>query len=308
MSSAPWLALIIGNTRLHWGLFEQEALKGVWHTAHLTPDAARQLQANGFRADSWRAVLSDQDLGDGDWSDEDAHKNAHQDNAVALPKQAIALSSLWVASVVPEQAALWGSTNFSANFVVRSRISLSNLYPTLGIDRAINVLGAGKTLGWPVLVIDGGTALTFTAGVKKAEGNAIYGGAILPGVSLQHQALAQQSTALAEAICSKQPSSKRPSKERPPKKLPERWAMDTAGAIASGVLYGAAAVIADYITDWWQQFPAGHVVLTGGDGPMLYALLQQKTPAIAAGVQVDSYLMFWGMQTYCSATARAEYY
>ncbi len=274
----PWLALIIGNTRLHWGFFEQETLKGVWHTPHLTAGLADQLQANGFVADTWQTILRE---------GFDATVVLALD-AASLPEQAIPLSSLWVASVVPQQAALWGS----ANVVMLERIPLLNLYPTLGIDRAINLLGAGNRFGWPVLVIDSGTALTFTAGVQRSEGNAFYGGAISPGLRLQQQALARQSAALG-ALCS--PSELGPS-------LPNRWAMeDTAGAIASGLLYGATATMADYITDWWQRFPAGKVVLTGGDGPMLHRLLQQKTPAIAARVQLESDLMFWGMRAYCSA-------
>jgi len=36
------------------------------------------------------------------------------------------------------------------------------VYPTLGIDRALALWGAGETWGWPMLVIDAGTALTLT--------------------------------------------------------------------------------------------------------------------------------------------------
>jgi type III pantothenate kinase len=312
--SEPWLALIIGNTRLHWGFFEQDTLKGVWHTPHVTARIAEQLKTNGFSAATWQAIFGIGNSGGGD--DDSAFLMSDQ---AMLPEQAMPLSSLWVASVVPEQAALWDV----ANVVVRSHIPLLGLYPTIGIDRAINVLGAGSTLGWPVLVIDGGTALTFTAGVQRAEGNAIAGGAILPGVRLQRHALAQQTAALGDALPkSMLPKSMLPKSMLPksmlPKSafnqsmseqwamserwaMPERWATDTEGAIASGILYGTAAIIADYITDWWQRFPAGHVVLTGGDGPLLHALLQQRTPAIAARVQVDSDLMFWGMRAYRKA-------
>jgi type III pantothenate kinase len=284
----PWLALIIGNTRLHWGLFEQDKLKAVWHTPHLTDCMAQPLKSHGFVADAWHSIFP---------RGNDADINADIDllpQADTLPEQAIALSALWVASVVPQQAALWES----ANFVVRSHIPLLNLYPALGLDRAINLLGAGSTLGWPVLVVDSGTALTFTAGVQQLEGNALYGGAILPGLGLQRQALAQQTAALAKAaegfegLWGSRHSYL-------PERMPERWAMDSVGAIASGSLYGTTAIMADYMSDWWQRFPAGKVVLTGGDGPMLHRLLQQRTPAMAARVQLDSHLMFWGMQAYC---------
>ena len=269
--SEPWLALIIGNTRLHWGLFYRETLSGVWHTPHLTAHAVEHLISNGFKSIAWQTV----------------------ETAVPLAQsirlnQAISLSSLWIASVVPNQTPLWRSLNDSvkANVVERSHISLSGLYPTLGIDRAINLLGAGNTVGWPVLVIDGGTALTFTAGVQQSGENTLYGGAILSGIRLQAQSLAQQTAALGEFVTMGDAN------------LPERWAKDTTGAIASGLTYSTTSAIIDYLSDWWQRFPTGKAVLTGGDGPVLHALLQQRTPAIAARVQRDSYLMFWGMQAY----------
>jgi type III pantothenate kinase len=287
-----WLALIIGNTRLHWGLFAQDHLKAVWHTPHLTACMARQLTRNGFGAESWQGILSE-----GSDADLDADNGLGPDT-YSLLEQSIALSALWVASVVPQQAALWAS----ANFVARSHIPLLGLYPALGLDRAINLLGAGSTLGWPVLVVDSGTALTFTAGVQQPEGNALYGGAILPGLGLQRRALARQTAALAgvaEDLLKSRHSS------MSDQSMPERWARDTAGAIASGSLYGTTAVIADYIADWWQRFSAGKVVLTGGDGPLLYGLLQQRTPAMAARVHLDSNLMFWGMRVYYKAYCKA---
>lgn len=276
--SEPWLALIIGNTRLHWGFFYQETLNGVWHTPHLTAHSVEHLVSNGFKSIAWQSI-----------------ETIETTVEITVPlaqsrclNQAISLSSLWIASAVPTQTALWRSLNDSvaANIVERSQIPLSGLYPTLGIDRAINLLGAGNTVGWPALVIDSGTALTFTAGVQQSGRNALYGGAILPGIRLQAQSLAQQTAALGEFVTTADAI------------LPERWATDTAGAIASGLTYSTTSAIIDYLSDWWQHFPAGKAVLTGGDGPVLYALLQQRAPAIAARVQMDSYLMFWGMQAY----------
>lgn len=271
--SEPWLALIIGNTRLHWGCFSQDTLNGVWHTPHLTAHAVEHLIDNGFKLSAWQTAVP-------------------LAQSTRFLDQAMPLSSLWIASVVPEQTALWRSPNdTTANVVERSHIPLSGMYPTLGTDRAINLLGAGNTVGWPVLVIDSGTALTFTAGTQQAGQNAIYGGAILPGIRLQAQSLARQTAALGEFAIGELVNMGEAN-------LPERWATDTAGAIASGLAYGTTSAIIDYLGDWWQRFPTGKAVLTGGDGPVLHALLQQRTPAIAARVKMDSYLMFWGMQAY----------
>lgn len=295
---AAWLALVIGNTRLHWGFFQQQRLVGVWHTPHLSAGRVSALKEAGFGAAAWQAIA---DLTPTEKAD--------------LPQSPLPPGSLWMTAAVPDQAALWMKSPAPAQPVQRANFPMAGLYPTFGLDRAVNLLGAGSTLGWPVLVIDGGTALTFTAGGPQtppqtghAPANSItlYGGAILPGLRLQGEALALRTAALDEAIAVSQTLFESALRSQPTA-LPQRWATDTAGAIASGLAYGATSTLADYLTDWWQQYPTGQAVLTGGDGPALYTLLQQRTPALAARVQVDSHLMFWGMQCYrqaCNQAAR----
>ncbi len=151
-------------------------------------------------------------------------------------------------------------------------------------------------MGWPVLVIDGGTALTLTAGSQAS----LWGGAILPGLRLQTNALTQGTAALAEAVEITQ------AELWETVALPQRWATNTVGAIASGLTYGILSTLTDYLNDWWQQFPTGNVIFTGGDGSVLYTLFNQhlqktKTPEIVSRVQVDSDLMFWGMWAYRKA-------
>jgi type III pantothenate kinase len=284
IAEEAWLALVIGNSRLHWGSFSQAKLLGAWHTPHLGAEVVGSLIANGFSAQSWQAIakltLTKKD---------------------ALPPAAISPAALWIASVVPDQAALWLKASSSVSqvpqVVERSHIPLSGLYPTFGLDRAMTLLGAGSTLGWPVLVIDGGTALTFTAGAHQR----VYGGAILPGMRLQSEALGEQTAALREP--SRQAFTELIHRESIEgfADLPVRWASDTTGAIASGLLYGAIATLTDYLIDWWQRFPLGKAVITGGDGPVLHSLLQQRTPEIASRVPVDSDLMFWGISAYRQA-------
>ena len=263
------LALVIGNTRLHWGYFYQGNLLDTWHTPHLTQASLRQFQQARFQTDD---------------------------------RELIPPSEVWIASVVPDQLSLWlPSTTKERTTTVdesavdepnvyvidRSRISLNNLYPTLGIDRAINLLGAGQISGWPTLVIDSGTALTFTAGSEETGNPSIHGGAILPGLRLQYESLAQKTAALGAHM-----------PEAPAPALPKRWATDTAGAIASGVTYSFIATVVDYLASWWQQFPHGKALLTGGDAPLLHHYLQQKTPEVASRVLINSELMFYGMQVY----------
>ena len=285
-SFSPWLALVIGNTRLHWGYFSQGKLTGCWHTAPLSVAAARQLVEHQFQAEAWQRITSAID----------SPSTELADNFPQAPLQA---SDLWMASVVPEQTHLWQTVAKQGHVVARSQIPLQSLYPTCGIDRAMTLLGAGARVGWPCLVIDGGTALTFTAGIQQPDGSRqLYGGAILPGLRLQTEAL-QGKTALPNDLI---PANAELANLN--SLVPERWAMATSDAISSGLFYSLSATLIDYLTNWWQQFPSGHALLTGGDASWLHHALQQRTPEIASRVHIEHSLMFYGLQTYRSNLLR----
>ncbi len=294
-ATESWLALVIGNTRLHWGYFHQGSFLGNWHTPHLTSEIATRLQSSGFQTKGWQAEI-------------DHIGQLTSSEQSALPAAALSLKNLWIASVVPAQQELWLAGEQSANVVERSHIPLFNLYPTLGIDRAINLLGAGTLEGWPALVIDAGTAITLTAGIDDF----VYGGAILPGMRLQSEALAQKTAALGNYIPAldmpelDSQSLNSQSLDSPLSEvaLPNRWAMSTESAIASGLVYGITATVIDYLCAWWQQFPHGKAWLTGGDAPLLQHYIQQRTPALSARVRAEQNLMFYGMNAYRERLSR----
>lgn len=180
--------------------------------------------------------------------------------------------SLIFASVVPEQTALIRQRFPAAQEITLGDIPLKNLYPTLGIDRALGVWGAGQIYGFPCLVIDGGTALTFSG----VDGDRRFvGGAILAGLRLQFQILAQGTAALPEVVL--------------PETLPNRWAMDTHPAITSGILHTVLAGIKDFIQAWQRDYPQAAIVLTGGDGQWL----SQHLPEII----YEPDLIFLALQT-----------
>ena len=288
--SLSWLALVVGNTRLHWGFFDQGMLVATWHTHHLSELLADQTGLD-LHPQNAQVVISSL-VGDAKISD--------------LLQNMILPIDLWLASVVPAQTHLWKQVVPNVRLVLRSRIHLNGIYSTLGIDRAINLIGAKQTLDWPILVIDSGTALTLTAGMRSSiEGTydgSVYGGAILPGVKLQFDALKQQTALGSLDLGSWMPTTPSPEtsskQSQLPEQLPERWAGDSEGAIASGIAYSLTSTCLDYINDWWQMFPKGSVVFTGGDGRLLYQYLQQRTPEIASRVLIDDDLMFKGMQAY----------
>ncbi|MBD2364960.1 pantothenate kinase [Anabaena minutissima FACHB-250] len=322
-----WLALEIGNSRLHWALFKGQTLDCTWDTDYL-PESVIQLLAccetletlNDLQNGEWWGMGT---RGQGDkgvtslphlptqhrlnaalpLTQLSTHNSQlttqHQLNA-ALPltqpakrcatanstqhrlNAALPLTALpiVIASVVPTQTALW-QTYPNVHVITLDQIPLNNTYPTLGIDRALALWGAGMTWGFPMLVMDAGTALTFTG----ADANqCLVGGAILPGVGLQLASLGQKTGQLPqlniEAIQS----------------LPQRFALNTPEAIQSGVIYTLLAGIKDFIVDWWRLFPEGKVAIKGGDRTLLLNYLQALYPEIAARLIVEPNLIFWGMQ------------
>ncbi len=260
---------MIGNSRFHWAWFVDATLTKAWDTNHLPAPAVEQL------AQRWASGVIPEEI---------------------FPPQLISLHSLdtpnqlplYLASVVPAHTALW-QTYPAAEVITLSHIPLPGLYPTLGIDRALALFGAGETLGYPVLVIDGGTALTFTG--ADAQGR-LVGGAILPGLGLQLQSLTQRTAML--------PATQLPSQ------LPSRWAVQTATAIESGIVYTVLAGIRDFIEDWRCQFPDSQIALTGGDSVLLLSYLQAQFPQNTRQVIADPHLAFWGMRSVIRGVAGSE--
>lgn len=248
---------MIGNSRLHWAWFKNSTLQ-TWDTDHLSIAVVESL------IQSWASGIAPKEI---------------------LPPSLISLHSskcqlpLYIASVVPAQTKLWQSYP-AAKVITLDDLPLKAVYPSLGIDRALAVLGAGAVYGYPVLVIDGGTALTFTGADTHRK---LIGGAILPGLRLQLQSLAQKTAALPETQL--------------PTQLPPRWAMQTNTAIESGVIYTILAGIRDFVEDWRCQFPDSKIALTGGDAAILFSYLQVQFPEIACQIVVDSNLIFWGMRS-----------
>ena len=253
-----WLALEIGNSRLHWALFVGETLYSAWDTDYLPESVIQQLAECQTLNDLLEKIFPQ-----------------GESLTNTLP-----LCPLVVASVVPSQTAIW-QTYPNTRVITLDQLGLKGVYPTLGIDRALALWGAGKTWGFPMLVIDAGTALTFTA----ADANqCLVGGAILPGLGLQFATLGQQTGQLPLVEMQNFPS------------LPPRFALNTTEAIQSGVIYTILAGIKDFIEAWLQLFPNGKIAIKGGDRTLLLNYLQALHPKIAAHLIVEPNLVFWGMQ------------
>ncbi len=277
-----WLTLIIGNSRWHWGAFEGDdpgliprgdSLRidrwlGSWHTNPLSEIQVQTLQQHHFAPSVWQSI----------------------DPSVALPPAIQAWATtwpdspeLWLASVV-ETPVTWLAGYSAVRRVTLAEVPLHNTYATLGVDRALALVGAGDRWGWPVLVIDCGTALTFTAGVDQR----LIGGAILPGLRSQFRALHAHTDQLPDLALDLT--------QLDLNHWPQRWATDTASAIASGILHTQLAGIRDFMAAWRTDWPAGAVGLTGGDSAAIYSALTKQPPAPAQRIYLDPDLGFWGLR------------
>lgn len=239
MDKKQWFALSIGNSRLHWAMFEYDTLLKTWNTEHL----------------------------------------------VEIPEWNVA-SELWIASVVPEQSQFW-KTYMNVQWIELQRVPLQAVYPTLGVDRALALWGAIALYGSPALVIDCGTAMTFTGSADQQ----LVGGAILPGLRLQFEALGQSTAALPLLETNKI------------SQLPKRWARSTDEAIQSGILHTVLSGITAFIQDWQFRYPGSAIVLTGGDANLIYKFLGNQI----ATVIVDPNLIFWGVCAIRNATSHGRF-
>ncbi|WP_442937238.1 pantothenate kinase [Nostoc sp.] len=263
-----WLALEIGNSRLHWALFLGKTLYSAWDTDYFPESAIQHLAKCQTLDDLLLAISSPHQ-----------QSNFLTNTPPLCPFAPLPPCPLLLASVVPSQTAIWQSYP-NIRVITLDQIPLKGVYSTLGIDRALALWGAGKTWGFPMLVIDAGTALTFTA----ADANeSLVGGAILPGLGLQFATLGQQTGQLPFVVMQNFPT------------LPPRFALNTTEAIQSGVIYTLIAGIKDFIEAWWHLFPDGKVAIKGGDRTLLLNYLQALYPEIAAPLIVEQNLIFWGM-------------
>lgn len=242
-----WLALVIGNSRLHWGWFRQNTLIETWHTEHVKTSVRPWQLPHLFLH----------------------HKLIEQDT-LNIP--------VYFASVVASQTEYWRNYH-QLNRIDLLDINLAGMYPGMGIDRALTIYGAVSSYRQACLVIDGGTALTFTSVDEQGK---LIGGAILPGLRSQLSALKHKTPALPEV--------------KLPEHMPPRWALDTDTAIASGILYTAIAGVHSYIIDWLRQFPLSQVIFTGGDAELLSQFLHQQYRDLSYLTTVNHSLVFEGIR------------
>lgn len=174
-----------------------------------------------------------------------------------------------VSSVVPTKNRVIASAANGARVIFigpRTKLGVGIDYPqpgTIGADRLANAAAVAQLYGWPAIVVDFGTAVTFD--VVSAAGNYV-GGVIAPGLESMTTFLYQR-TALLPKLTLQEPR--------------RAIGKSTRAAMMSGAIYGYRGLVREILARIRAEaFPRHgvHVIGTGG-----YAeLIARSLPEIEA--------------------------
>ncbi|MBT9137921.1 MAG: Type III pantothenate kinase [Syntrophomonadaceae bacterium] len=227
------LTIDIGNTTINLGIFEQKKLSD-----HCFFPANKEKTALQYR-DSLLAWIA--------------------------PRK---ISAIIISSVVPSLTEIFTRVSkyylrispilVTANLNLGLKVKYS-LPEEVGIDRLVNAVAAYHIYRRPLIIVDFGTATTFSAVSMRGE---YLGGAIAPGIKMSLDSLHEKTASLPQVELS------------PPENVIGR---DTVTNIQSGVIYGFAELAAGIIKRMKVEFsPEAYVIATGG-----WALLiARECPAI----------------------------
>lgn len=152
-----------------------------------------------------------------------------------------------------------------------------NSYEGCGVDRVANLHGAAHKYGEPALVIDGGTALTWTATDAKT-GN-VRGGGIAPGMAMKFKAMNAFTDKLPDLDFNEvQERIQRCAREQKAIKL---YADSTSDAMMTSVFRETALLLAHVVRSWAKECVGKktrdgvRVCVTGGDANIIATLLSK---------------------------------
>ena len=142
---------------------------------------------------------------------------------------------------------------------------IKNTYPTLGVDRVCNLVGAinsFKVLNSPVIVFDFGTATTMTACDKDYN---FLGGLIHTGCEIELKALASKTFSLPHVQLAKE---QKITKLNP-------LSNNTEDAILHGVIIGQVALVESYLKLFKEETKSEpKIVFTGGNANIVSRFLK----------------------------------
>lgn len=247
------LAVDVGNTQTHIGIFQGEELVAEWR---VSTQPRRTADENAL---IFQEFLSFQEL--------------------SFSRQ---VTGVAIASVVPPlTAALREMVTRYFHFdpiVVEPGIKtgmpiLTDNPREVGADRIVNAVAAHALVGGPVVVIDFGTATTFDA---VSEAGEYLGGAIAPGIEISAEALWRMAAQIQKVEL------------MIPRSVVGK---STTEAVRSGVVLGTAAMV-DGMVDRMQKELGGHaeVIATGGFAEMIleecFATVRHEPHLTLSGLRI----------------------
>ncbi len=143
----------------------------------------------------------------------------------------------------------------------------------VGADRIVNAVAGIEKYGYPLIIVDFGTATTFCAISDKGE---YLGGTIAPGIKISSEALFQRASKLPRVELAKPGST---------------VCKNTVSAMQAGIIYGYVGLV-DKIIEMMKQelnYEDVKVVATGG----LSTLIASETDSID---NVDRFLTLEGLK------------
>ncbi len=250
------LAIDIGNTNIHFGLWTGSAWRTTWRARTILSKMSDEY------AVLLRSFLIEQDLGFADVDD------------------------VVIASVVPDLTDAF--VKLSTRYINKTPLVIDGVSTKLpiqlcvdaprevGTDRVVNAAAVAELYGGPAIVIDFGTATTYD--IINAAGNYI-GGVIMPGPGLAHDALVQHTAQLRKVALT------------PP---PAAIGTNTIHAMQSGLFFGYLGMIEGLVKRIKAELGGGsiRVIATGGLAP----LFTEHTTVIddlAPNLTLDGMLIIW---------------
>jgi type III pantothenate kinase len=228
------LTLDIGNSTVGCGVFDQGTLKATWR---LPTNVAQSGSGYGaaLRAEFQRAALDTQAI-----------------EGVALCSVVPALTPVFEELI----SRLFGVRPLLASAELDTGLVLRYTDPReLGTDRLVGAAAAYARYQAALIVVDLGTATTFSVVNEKGE---YLGGAIAPGLGISAEALASR-TAQLPAVDLLSP--------------PAAIARDTRSGIQSGLLFGHAALVDGLVLRMQGELgQTARIVATGGLAPIVMPL------------------------------------
>lgn len=143
----------------------------------------------------------------------------------------------------------------------------------LGADRIVNAVAGVEKYGYPLIIVDFGTATTFCAISEKGE---YLGGTIAPGIKISSEALFQRASKLPRVELLKPGTT---------------ICKSTVSAMQSGIIYGYVGLVDKIISIMKEELNCNsvRVVATGGLAP----LIASETDSID---NVDKFLTLEGLR------------